>query len=318
MSTCKNKITMKKENDLARKANLQTESTNTTDIENMIFNIRGQQVMLDRDLAKLYGVETKVLNQAVKRNLERFPERFRFQLTVTETDKLVTNCDRLENLKHSTVCPFVFTEQGVAMLSSVLRSQTAAEVSVHIMDAFVAMRRFIASNANVFQRLATVEQNQLAISAHQIETDNKLNEVFNRLDAGNQVPAQGIFFDGQIFDAYSFVCNLVRIAKNSIILFDNYIDDTVLLMLDKREKEVSAHIYTKKITPQLRTDLNRHNAQYQPIIIEEYANAHDRFLCIDNQVYHIGASLKDLGKKWFAFSKMEIETDFLVQKVQQI
>ena len=166
---------MKKENDLARKANLETESTNTTDIENMIFNIRGQQVMLDRDLAKLYGVETKVLNQAVKRNLERFPERFRFQLTVTETDKLVTICDRLQNLKHSTVCPFVFTEQGVAMLSSVLRSQTAAEVSVHIMDAFVAMRRFIASNANVFQRLATVERYQLAISAHQIETDNKLN-----------------------------------------------------------------------------------------------------------------------------------------------
>ena len=308
---------MKKENDLARKANLLTESTNTTDIENMIFNIRGQQVMLDRDLARLYNVETKVLNQAVKRNLERFPDRFRFQLTETETDKLVTNCDRLIVLRHSTVCPYVFTEQGVAMLSSVLRSQTAAEVSVQIMDAFVAMRHFIVSNADVFQRLAIVEQNQLTIFAHQTETDNKLNEVFNRLEAGIHVPSQGIFFDGQIFDAYTFVCNLVRMAKKSIILFDNYIDDTVLLMLDKRKSEVSAHIYTKKITPQLRSDINRHNAQYEPITVEEFANAHDRFFCIDNDVYHIGASLKDLGKKWFAFSKMEITTDVLSQKVRE-
>lgn len=284
-------------------------------IENMIFNVRGQQVMLDRDLAQLYGVETKVLNQAVKRNLERFPERFRFQLTEKEADKLVTNCDRLQNLRHSSVLPFVFTEQGVAMLSSVLRSQTAVSVSIQIMDAFTAMRRFLAANADVFQRLAVVEQNQLALTARQIETDNKLAEVFNRLDAGNAIPTQGIFFDGQIFDAYTFVSDLIRAAKRRILLFDNYVDDTVLTLLDKRQQGVVAEIFTRNISQQLTLDLQRHNAQYEPITITAFDNSHDRFLCIDDVVYHIGASLKDLGKRWFAFNRMEIDTNTLLSKV---
>ena len=284
-------------------------------IENMIFNVRRQQVMLDRDLAQLYGVETKVLNQAVKRNLERFPERFRFQLTEKEADKLVTNCDRLQNLRHSSVLPFVFTEQGVAMLSSVLRSQTAVSVSIQIMDAFTAMRRFLAANADVFQRLAVVEQNQLALTARQIETDNKLAEVFNRLDAGNAIPTQGIFFDGQIFDAYTFVSDLVRVAKKRILLFDNYVDDTVLTLLDKRNQGVEAEIFTRNISQQLTLDLQRHNAQYEPITITAFDNSHDRFLCIDDEVYHIGASLKDLGKRWFAFNRMEIDTNTLLSKV---
>ena len=291
-------------------------SVSTTDIENMIFNIRGVQVMIDRDLAQLYGVETKVLNQAVKRNLERFPERFRFQLTEKEADKLVTNCDRLQNLRHSSVTPFVFTEQGVAMLSSVLRSQTAVSVSIQIMDAFTAMRRFLASNADVFQRLAIVEQNQLAMAAHQIETDSKLDEVFKRLDSGSAAHTQGVFFDGQIFDAYTFVCDLVRAAKKRIVLFDNYVDDTVLTMLDKRQSGVTARILTKAISRQLQLDIDRHNAQYPPLAAETFANAHDRFLCIDDAVYHIGASLKDLGKKWFAFSKMVIATDDLLNKLR--
>ena len=160
-------------------------------------DIRGCQVMLDRDLANLYGVDTKVLNQAVKRNIERFPAHFRFQLTDLEKNKLVTICDRLQILKHSNVNPFVFTEQGVAMLSTVLRSKTAVSVSIQIMDAFTAMRHFIASNAQIFQRLDVMEQNQLALAAHQTDTDHKLEEVFRRLDSGNIQPQQGIFFDGQ-------------------------------------------------------------------------------------------------------------------------
>lgn len=282
----------------------------------MIFNIRGVQVMIDSDLAKLYGVTTKRLNEQVKRNIERFPDKFRFQLSDSEANELVANCDRLHNLKHSSVRPYVFTEQGVAMLSTVLRSQTAIQVSIQIIDAFTAMRHFLAANADMFQRLAVIEQNQLAIAAHQIETDSKLDEVFKRLDSGNAVPTQGIFFDGQIFDAYTFVCDLVRSAKKRIVLFDNYVDDTVLTMLDKRNGGVTVRILTKTISQQLQLDINRHNAQYPPLAVETFANAHDRFLCIDDVVYHIGASLKDLGKKWFAFSKMEIATDNLLNKLQ--
>ena len=288
----------------------------TSNIGNMIFNIRGVQVMIDRDLAQLYGVETKVLNQAVKRNIERFPAQFRFQLSENETIELVTNCDRLQNLKHSSVMPYVFTEQGVAMLSAVLRSQTAISVSIQIMEAFTAMRRFLSSNADIFQRLAFIEQNQIALSAHQIETDSKLNEVFRRLDSGNVVPSQGIFFDGQIFDAYTFVCDLIRSAKTQIILFDNYVDDTVLTMLDKRMEGVSVRILTKNISHQLQLDIDRHNAQYSPLAAEVFPNSHDRFLCIDETVYHIGASLKDLGKKWFAFCQMERPTSSLLANIQ--
>ena len=288
----------------------------TSEIESMIFKIRGVQVMVDRDLAHLYGVETKVLNQAVKRNIARFPEHFRFSLSELELTELVTNCDRLQNLKHSTALPFVFTEQGVAMLSSVLRSPTAISVSIQIMDAFTAMRRFIAANADMFQRLSIIEQNQLALSARQISTDEKLAEVFRRLESDSLVHKHGIFFDGQIFDAYKFVCELIRSAKVQIILFDNYVDESVLTMLDKRGSNVNVRILTKHISSQLELDISRHNAQYPTIGIEHFANAHDRFLCIDQTVYHIGASLKDVGKKWFAFSKLEITTDTLMDKVR--
>ena len=165
-----------------------------TDIEHLILNIRGTQVIIDRDLAMLYQVETKRLNEQVKRNLERFPDRFRFQLSKEETNELVANCDRFKLLKHSSTTPFAFTEQGIAMLSTVLHSQTAVEVSIKIMDAFVAMRHFLYTNAQVFQRLSNIEY-------HQIETDKRIEEVFKRLDENIQ-PKQGIFFDGQVFDAY--------------------------------------------------------------------------------------------------------------------
>ena len=287
----------------------------TNHIENLILDIRGQQVMLDRDLANLYGVDTKVLNQAVKRNIERFPVRFRFQLSDLERDKLVTNCDRLQMLKHSNVNPFVFTEQGVAMLSTVLRSKTAINVSIQIMDAFTAMRQFIASNAQIFQRLDVMEQNQLAIVAHQTETDHKLEEVFRLLDSGNVQPHQGIFYDGQIFDAYTFINDRIREATTRIILIDNYIDDSVLTILSKRADKVAATVYTKKPSAQLQLDIQKHNAQYPPIEVITFDRSHDRFLCIDETVYHLGASIKDLGKKWFAFNRMEMPTTELVQKL---
>lgn len=287
-------------------------------IEPLIKVIRGQQVMLDRDLATLYGVETKRLNEQVKRNMERFPERFRFQLTKEEMNELVTNCDRFNSLKHSTVRSYAFTEQGVAMLSTVLRSETSIRVSIRIMDAFVAMRRFMVTNAEVFQRLSTMEYHQLEMQQHLQESDKRIEEVFRRLDEGNAKPKQGVFYNGQIYDAYTFVSDLIKSAKRRIILIDNYVDETVLTLLDKRGEGVSAVIYTQQISRQFQLDIDRHNAQYAPVDVETFRLTHDRFLCIDDDVYHIGASIKDLGKKWFGFSKMEILTpDELVERINK-
>lgn len=275
------------------------------------------QVMVDRDLAILYGVETKRLNEQVRRNIERFPERFRFQLTKEETDELVANCDRLNSLKHSSVMPYVFTEQGISMLSTVLHSQTAIAVSIKIMDAFVSMRRFIATNAQLFQRLETIEYHQLEMKQHQEVTDKRIDEVFRRLDA-NIPPIQGIFYDGQVFDAYRFVSDLMRKAKRSIVLIDNYVDDTVLTLLDKRGNGVTATIYTQRISNQFQLDVDRHNAQYSSIEIKQFNKAHDRFLLIDDEVYHIGASIKDLGKKWFGFTLMrDITATELINKIKE-
>lgn len=287
-------------------------------IEPLIKVIRGQQVMIDRDLATLYGVETKRLNEQVKRNMERFPERFRFQLTKEEMNELVTNCDRFNSLKHSTVRSYAFTEQGVAMLSTVLRSETSIRVSIRIMDAFVAMRRFMVTNAEVFQRLSTMEYHQLEMQQHMQESDKRIEEVFRRLDEGNAKPKQGVFYNGQIYDAYTFVSDLIKSAKRRIILIDNYVDETVLTLLDKRGEGVSAVIYTQQISRQFQLDIDRHNAQYAPVDVETFRLSHDRFLCIDDDVYHIGASIKDLGKKWFGFSKMEILTpDELVERINK-
>lgn len=277
----------------------------TTTIQDKILTIRGKQVMLDKDLAELYCVRTKVLNQAVKRNNERFPADFTFQLTANEKNELVTNCDRLRNLKHSVNLPFVFTEQGVATISGVLKSKRAIEVNIQIMRAFVTMRSFISKNATLFARLDKVEQKQLV-------HEQKFEEVFSALTS--HIPKQGIFFDGQVFDAYSFVSDLIRSAKKSIILIDNYIDDSVLLILSKRKSKVPATILTKTISQQLKLDLKKHNEQYAPITIKTFNKTHDRFLLIDEKMYHIGASLKDLGKKWFAFTKLDKET---LQAIQE-
>ena len=251
-------------------------SISTTDIGNMIFNIRGVQVMIDRDLARLYGVLTSRLNEQVKRNIARFPESFRFQLTENERDEVIAKCDNLQSLKFNPSLPYAFTEQGIAQLPSVLHSPIAIETSVKIMNAFVEMRRFLVTNAAVFQRLERIEQ-------HQTETDKRLDEVFRKIDT-SLPPTQGVFFDGQIFDAYTFVCDLVRAAKKRIVLFDNYVDDTVLTMLDKRQSGVTVRILTKAISQQLQLDIDRHNAQYPPLAAETFANAHDRFLCIDDAI----------------------------------
>ena len=287
-------------------------------IEPLIKVIRGQQVMLDKDLAMLYGVEVKVLNQAVKRNVERFPNDFRFQLTKEEClrSQIVTLNEKQG--KHLKYMPYAFTEQGVAMLSSVLRSQTAIEVNILIMRAFVSMRHFMVNNASVFSRLETIEHHQLEMQQHQQETDKRIDEVFRRLDEGNAKPKQGVFYNGQIYDAYTFVSDLIKSAKKRIVLIDNYVDETVLTLLDKRDNNVSAIIYTQQISRQFQLDIDRHNAQYAPIDVETFRLSHDRFLCIDDDVYHIGASIKDLGKKWFGFSKMEILTpDELMERINR-
>ena len=297
-------------------------------IEPLIRTIRGQQVLLDSDLAILYGVETKRLNEQVKRNIERFPDDFMFQLTKVELinlkSQIATSSATNDSLRsqiatssHGGVryLPYAFTENGIAMLSSVLRSPIAIQVNIRIMRAFTAMRQFIASNAQIFQRLDVMEQNQLAIVAHQTETDHKLEEVFRRLDSGNVQPHQGIFYDGQIFDAYTFINDRIREATTRIILIDNYIDDSVLTILSKRADKVAATIYTKKPSAQLQLDIQKHNAQYPPIEVTAFDRSHDRFLCIDETVYHLGASIKDLGKKWFAFNRMEMTTSELMQKM---
>lgn len=297
-------------------------------IEPLIRTIRGQQVLLDSDLAILYGVETKRLNEQVKRNIERFPKDFMFQLTKVELinlkSQIATSSATNDSLRSQIVTsshggvrylPYAFTENGIAMLSSVLRSPIAIQVNIRIMRAFTAMRQFIASNAQIFQRLDVMEQNQLALTAHQVETDHKLEEVFRRLDSSNVHPHQGIFYDGQIFDAYTFINDRIRKATKRIILIDNYIDDSVLTILSKRADKVAATIYTKKPSAQLQLDIQKHNAQYPPISVVEFDRSHDRFLCIDETIYHLGASIKDLGKKWFAFNRMEMSTSELLQKM---
>ena len=282
------------------------------EIENRIFTFRGISVMIDRDLAEMYQVDTKRLNEQVKRNIERFPEKFRFQLSETEKNELVANCDRFESLKHSSYLPFAFTEQGVAMLSAVLKSQIAVTISIQIIDAFVEMRKTIGMHSGLLQRMDRFEIKQ-AIN------DQKFEQIFKALELETNTQKQGVFFDGQTFDAYTFTADLIRNAKKSIQLIDNYIDDSVLLLLSKRTKNVKATIYTKAISSTLKLDLKKHSTQYEPIEIKTFDKAHDRFLIIDEtKVYHIGASLKDLGKKWFAFSLLDIETVSILDKLKGI
>ncbi len=284
------------------------------DIQSRIFTLRGVQVMLDRDLAHLYGVQPIRLREQVKRNLNRFPNDFLFRLTDEEVNTMVSQ-NAIPSKQHlGGHLPYAFTEQGVSMLSAVLKTPVAVEISVKIIRAFVNMRRIILENANIFQRLENIEMKQYRF---QIETNIKFDQIFKALGDKSIKPKQGIFFDGQIFDAYTFASGLIRSAEKSIILIDNYVDDTVLVLFTKRKPCVSVTIYTKSISKQLALDLEKHNAQYPPVEITEFNRSHDRFLIIDeNTVYHLGASLKDLGKKWFAFSKFDLKAMELLNKIQ--
>ena len=280
------------------------------DIQSRIHTIHGVQVMLDSDLAECYGVEVRRLNEQVKRNIERFPEMFCFQLTGDDM-KILKSQFATASWGGRRTKPYAFTEQGVAMLAGVLRSETAIKMSIQIINSFVAMRRFIASNASIFHRLDSLELKQL-------ETDKNMEHVLDAIGFKDIQPKQGIFFDGQIFDAYKFVSDLFRSAEESIVIIDNYLDDSVLTHLAKRKKNVRVLLFTKNISKSLALDVKKFNKQYQEIEIKEFKNAHDRFIIIDNTaVYHFGASLKDLGKKWFAFSKMDIGAMEMLAKLEE-
>ena len=270
-------------------------------IKNLIYTIRGKQVMLDTDVANLYHCETKRINEKLKRNINRFPEDFCFQLTEEEYKSLRSQIATLNETgrgQHRKYFPYVFTEQGISMLSPLLNSEIAVQVSINIMRAFVEMRRFIMSNAPILERLTTVEYKLL-------EHDKNFDKLFNELQKDENFK-QKIFFEGQIYDSYSLIIDIIKKAKNKIIIIDNYIDDSILKMLTKKNKNVEAVILTSEKTNISKLDVQKFNREYPTLKIAKSDKFHDRFIILDNQgLYHCGASIKDLGKKCFAISKME-------------
>ena len=307
-------------------------------IENLIHVIRGKQVMLDVDLARLYGVETKRLNEQVKRNIERFPEDFMFQLTREEAEssrsqfatlnedgelsrsQFATLNGRGHNIKH---LPYAFTENGVAMLSTVLRSQQAININIQIMRAFNTMRHFIATNAQVFQRLEVIEHTQLSLVAHQEElaahqtsTDQKLEEIFHRLDEGAATPKEAIFYEGQFFEARVLLEQIIKTATKRVIIIDGYIDAATFEMLDVRAKGVTADIYSDSEYKILRDSHNASKGK-QPVNTHKWSkSSHDRWVIIDDTLYHCGHSVKDLGKKLSAIMKMEWNPEVVLKEVK--
>jgi hypothetical protein len=287
-------------------------------ITRQILVIRDKQVMLDRDLATLYGVETKRINEQVKRNKERFPEDFCFQIDKSEFKELVENCDRFNKLKHSSSRSFAFTEQGIAMLSSVLKSETAIRVNIAIMRAFVAARQILMQNGGLVNRLSNVESKMLEQDARLLEHDHKFDTIFEAMDRG-ELQSKGLYYNNQMFDAYVFVCGLIRQAKRRIVLVDRYVDEKVLAMMLKRGEGVSATIYTYDKSKVFEVDLATYNAQYAdcPLKVLPSYGMHDRFLFIDDTAYHFGASLKDLGTNTFFFSKEEFTLDEVLKKSEE-
>ena len=281
-------------------------------IKSRIFTVRGIQVILDRDLAELYGVQTKVLNQAVKRNASRFPSEFMFVLAKDEMEELVTNCDRFANMKHSSVPMRAFSEHGVIMVASVLKSEIAAQISVRITRVFVAMRRALSSIAPILMRLDTVERRQIADQTrndeNQQRNEERFDTIFKAMDGGD-FPPQKVFFDGKHYDAYSFARKLVRKAKKNIVLVDNYCDDVTLDILSQKFGGADVLIATthksatKFISP---TAVAKFNKQNPTLTIKTVGSFHDRFLILDGtELYHFGASMKDLGRQYCAITKMD-------------
>ena len=280
--------------------------TQSNDIEKLIVIVRGEQVLIDQDIARLYGVTTKRLNQQAKRNIERFPESFRFELTKDEVGEVVANCDHLQSLKFRPTLPYAYTEQGIGQLSSVVHSKIAIERSIMIMNAFVVMRRFMVQNAGILMRIAHLEK-------HQIETDEKIDKILDRMDKQSPklLPEQ-IFATGCVWDAWTYVSDLIRSAKQRIVLIDNYVDDRVLSLLDKRADNVEATIYSRYYEPFL-VDLKKHNEQCREIkFVQLPQRNHDRFLFIDNDVYLLGASVKDMGAGVCAVTKMEVSPELVL------
>ena len=280
------------------------------DIKGMIYVVRNQQVMIDSDLAMLYQVETKVLNRAVKRNINRFPEDFCFQLT-KEEDKIlkcqigtskILDEEKTDGRGGRRTLPYVFTEQGISMLASVLHSEVAVNVSIGIMRAFVEMRRFIANNALLFERISNVELRQLE---YQKQTDEKLEQIFDYISEHEEA-SQKVFFDGQIYDAFSLIVSLIQKAEKEITLIDGYVDVGTLNLLSKKKENVSVTIYTQKRTRLSKTDVENFNAQYPTLEVKYTKVFHDRFLILDRETaYHVGASLKDAGKKCFGINLIQ-------------
>ncbi len=281
----------------------------TQNIKNLIYTIRGRQVMLDSDVAILYHCETKYVNRVIKRNIERFPQEFCFQLTEREFDNLrcqfVTSS--LDN-NHGgrRYLPYVFTEQGIAMLSALLKSDIAVKVSINIMKAFIEMRKFISSNGQVFERLTNVEYKLL-------EHDKKFDIIFNQLQQDEMIK-QKIFFEGQIYDAYSIIIEIIKKANQKILIIDNYVDDSILQMLTKKKKDVEVIILTSNNSNIQKIDIQKFNKEYPVLKISKTNKFHDRFIVIDNkEMYHLGASIKDLGKKCFGINR--IEDNEIIEKI---
>ena len=345
------KTTMAKKNEIAKaeSASLQP----LENIENLIHVIRGKQVMLDVDLARLYGVETKRLNEQVKRNMDRFPEDFMFQLSKDEVDFLRSQIATIENGdnnvlrsqiatienegnglrsqivtldmrgRHVKYMPYAFTENGVAMLSGVLRSPQVININIQIMRAFNAMRHFIASNTQVFQRLEVMERNQLAmnasqaeLSSHLAENDKKLEEVFRRLDEGETTPKEAIFFEGKFFEARLLLEQIIKTATKRVVIIDGYIDAETFDMLDVRAKGVTADIYSDGEHKNLR-DMHNADKGKQPVNTHKWSkSSHDRWVIIDDTLYHCGHSVKDLGKKLSAIMKMDWNPEVVLKEVR--
>lgn len=275
-------------------------------IQGCIRVIRGEQVILDRDLAQLYQVETSQLNRQVKRNIQRFPGDFMFQLTKEEADSLKCQNGTSSWGGDRRALPHAFTEQGVSMLAGLLRSEVAINANIAIMRAFVAMRRFLSANAGMFQRIERLER-------HQMLTDQKMEQVLKRMDElAPAITPEQIFATGCVWDAWSYVSQLVRSAKQRIILIDNFVDERVLLLLTKRAEGVSATIHSR-YTQQFLLDLEKHNGQYEPIgFVQTPHKSHDRFLIIDDEVYLMGASIKDMGTSLCAITRLEMKPDTIM------
>ncbi|MCI8700574.1 MAG: ORF6N domain-containing protein [Clostridia bacterium] len=273
------------------------------EIKNLIYTVRGKQVMLDSDVAMLYHYETKKINQTVKRNIERFPEKFCFRLEEKELETMwsqIVTTSKLEDNKYRSkkYLPYVFTEQGIAMLSGLLKNEIAIQVSINIMDAFVEMRKFIFINGQVFNRLTSVENKLL-------EYDKKFDEVFNQLQLKENIK-QRIFFNGQIYDAYSLIIDIIKKANKKILIIDNYVDDSILKMLTKKKSNIEVVILTSNKSNIENIDIQKFNKEYPILKVAKTNKFHDRFIVIDNkEMYHLGASIKDLGQKCFGINKIE-------------